>query len=125
MNAEELQKVANEFYPWDMRVKEVECRYFSDEVMITYDDSEGSLVSYKFTGCYKTQFNHVIEYDKGRPVKDMTIPQVPYFLQDVKISEKIEGSNRFLFCEINMFPLYIEILCKDAQIERTLIDSER
>ncbi len=34
-------------------------------------DSEGN-VTYKFNGCYKTIFEHRIEYEKEMPIKNLT-----------------------------------------------------
>lgn len=118
MTVSEIQRIIDEYDYWDMSVKVVECCHFADEVRIIYDDSEGGYVCYNFMGCYKTVFDHVKEYDKGKPIKDMTQSQMPYFLQDVKIDEITEGSNHLWICKINMFPLYLEIWCKDIKIER-------
>ncbi len=118
MTVSEMQRIIDEYDYWDMLVKEMECNHFADEVRIIYDDSEGGRVCYNFTGCYKTIFDHVKEYTKDMPIKDMTQSQMPYFMQDVKINETREGDNRLWICKINMFPLYLEICCKDIKIER-------
>lgn len=118
MSVAEIQRIIDEYDYWDMLVKVLECNYFADEVRIIYDDSEGGDVCYNFNGCYKTVFDHVKDYDKSKPVKDMVRSEVPYYLQDVMIDEISEGKNHLWICKINMFPLYLEIWCKDIKIDK-------
>lgn len=114
----EIQKIIDEYDYWDSRVTSVECNHFADEVHVTYDDEDGNLICYNFIGCYKSVFDHIKEYDKGTSVKDMTKSKIPYFLQDVKVSERGETNTHFFVCEINMFPMYLEIWCKDIKVTR-------
>lgn len=117
MNAKEIQESINNLHYWDARVKELSCNYFADEVILVYEDSDGD-VRYSFLGCYKENFEHWLTYEKIMPSKQLTLSQIPYFLQNVTVTEvKHEGID-FYFCKINMHPLYIEILCKDIIIER-------
>ncbi len=116
MRANKIQEIIDEYYYWDIRVSSLECNYFADEVTLTYDDMEGNDVIYLFKGCYKSNFEHTKNYDKLKAVKDMEETQIPYFMQDVKIGEVEEEENQFLTCSINMFPLHLEIWCKDIQV---------
>jgi hypothetical protein len=118
MPVEEIQKLIDEYYYWDMRIVRLECNYFADDIELVYDDSEGFYVIYRFNGCYRSNFDHVKNYDKFCPVREMSIAQLSYFLQDVKIGEIEENGVHFYTCKINMFPLYLEIWCKDIQIVR-------
>jgi len=117
MSAKEIQELVNSLHYWDARVTHLSCNYFADEIELIYED-EGSGVVYKFIGCYKSVFDHVKGYDKFCPVKEMSRPQIPYFLQDVKFGEIIEQEISFYTCKINMFPLYLEIWCKDIEITK-------
>lgn len=118
MTVSEIQRKIDEYDYFDSRVKAVECNYFADEVHVIYEAEDGTSICYYFFGCYKSIFDHVKEYDKGVPVKNMTISQIPYFIQDVKIDEIVMGDNHFWICKINMFPLNLEIWCKDIRIEK-------
>ena len=118
MSVKEIQALIDEYYYWDMRVLRLNCNYFADEIELIYDDCEGSYVIYKFLGCYESHFDHVKTYDKLRPAKEMTIPQIPYSLQDVKVGEKTVEGIGFYTCNINMFPLEVEIWCKDIKITK-------
>jgi hypothetical protein len=118
MKVNEIQALIDEYYYWDLRVKSLECNYFADEIKLIYDDSEGNDVTYNFIGCYKSVFDHVKNYDKFKPVQEMVIGQIPYFLQDVEVSEIVEEEIHFFTCKINMFPLYLDIWCKDIKILR-------
>ncbi|WP_346900358.1 hypothetical protein [Clostridium sp. UBA7503] len=112
-----LKKKMEEYYYWDSRVKSLECDYFADEVKLIYDAVECDVI-YRFTGCYSTEFNHEIAYKKDKPMKECTLGQIPYFIQDIKLSENIIEDKKYLSISINMFPMYIKILCEDIKIEQ-------
>lgn len=101
---------------WDMRVKKVECSNYADEVIIEFDDSEGSSVCFEFSGCFKSIFDHVKDYNKNKPTRELLITQLPYFMQDVNISEAFVDNNHLWIFKINMFPLFLEIWCKEIKI---------
>jgi hypothetical protein len=115
MFVKEIQKSVDSLHYWDARVTRLNCNYFADEVELLYED-EGTDIIYKFIGCYKSNFFHDKKYNKNCPVKEMRMQQIPYFLQDVKIGEKIEDGLRLYTCKINMYPLDLEIWCKDIKI---------
>lgn len=118
MTLYEMQRLIDKSDYWDMSVKVMECNHFADEVHITFDDSEGGSVCYDFIGCYKTVFDHVKNYAKIKPTRKLSQTQMPYFMQDVKLSEITVSDNHLWMCKINMFPLYLEIWCKDIKIEK-------
>jgi hypothetical protein len=118
MNFNEIQNIIDAYDYWDSAVKKLECSYFADEVVLMYDSDEEHCVTYNFFGCYKSIFDHVKGYDKRIPVKSMEQRQLPYFLQNVKISETELNETHFFVCRINMFPLELEIWCKDIQVTK-------
>ena len=110
-----MQELINKYNYWDARVKQLSCDYFADEITLTYENEE-SEIEYRFVSCYKSIFNHVKSYDKWQPIKNMSIPQIPYFLQEVTIGEVLEEGIYFYTCKINMFPLYLEVWSKDIKV---------
>lgn len=116
MSVNKIQALIDEYYYWDFPVTSLECNYFADEIKLVYDDEKGNDVAYHFLGCYKSTFDHVKNYDKLRPVSEMTSPQIPYFMQDVEVSEITEDERHFLVCKIDMFPLFVEIWCRDMSV---------
>jgi hypothetical protein len=119
MSVKEMQELVDSYHYWDARVLYFNCNHFADEVELGYKYGESVYINYSFLGCYKSVFDHVKGYDKLRPAKEMTLPQIPYFFQDVKIGETKEDGVYFYTCKINMFPLYLEIWCKDIQITKS------
>lgn len=117
MTLNEIQRLKDKTEYWDMLVKEVECNYFADEAHIIFDDSEGNMVNFEFFWCYKSAFNHVLGYAKSIPIKEMSHTQIPYYMQDVKVSEIVEEGNHLWVCKINMFPLHLEVWCKEIRIK--------
>jgi len=118
MNVKKIQKLIDDFYYWDAWAVSLDCNYFSDEVELVYEHDNNSNIVYKFTECYKSVFDHVKGYDKLRPVKDMSRPQIPYSMQEVEIGKTTEDGVKFYTCNINMFPLYLEIWCKDIEVTK-------
>lgn len=118
MNFENVQKLINNTDYWDSRVDGLECNYFSDEVKLTFNNGE-CFVTCKFKECYRVLFDHVKSYQKNMPVKEMSNIQIPYFLNEIIVEETFEEVNTFLKCKISMFPLNIEILCKDVIVLQT------
>lgn len=114
-NYNEIQKQIDNLKYWDSRVTKLECNYFADEVTLVYEDEE-NIVSYEFKGCYEVLFKHIKSYDKMKPASEMTIGQLPYFMQRVEILSEIINEIEFYKCKIEMFPLTLEILCKNIII---------
>lgn len=117
MSVKEIQTKIDNLHYWDARVIELNCNYFADEIELIYEDEEYEVI-YRFTECYSSHFNHVKDYNKLRAVKEMKQSQLPYFLQDVKVGEAIESGINFYTCKIEMFPLDVEIWCKNIQITK-------
>ncbi len=120
MSVQEMQSLVNSFHYWDARVSYLNCNYFADEIELAYKDDKLNVI-YKFLGCYKSIFDHVKNYNKFRPASEMTVSQVPYFLQNIIIGEITEQEITFYTCKINMFPLYLEIWFKDIKISSSRI----
>lgn len=115
MSFKDIQKLIDDTDYWDARVESLECNYFSDEITLTFKDSE-CLITYKFKECYRVVFDHIKTYPKGMPVKDMLYAQRPYFLSEVTVGERHDQGTDFLECKIKMFPLDVDIWCKDVAI---------
>ncbi|MFX3633580.1 MAG: hypothetical protein ACE3L7_24830 [Candidatus Pristimantibacillus sp.] len=114
MDVDKIQDEIDNLHYWDARVKKLSCEYFSDEVLLTYEDSEGD-VSYEFTSCFKVDFKHVVEY-KYKSSKELSVSQIPYFLQDVTVGTVETDTMSLYTCIINMDPLYVEIWCRDIAV---------
>jgi len=97
MELSKIKSLVDSSEYWDMRVKRVECSNYADEVIIEFEDSEGSSVFYEFSGCYKSVFDHVKDYIKTKPTREMSKTQLPYYMQDVSISEVCEEKSSMDF----------------------------
>lgn len=115
MNAQEILEEIDSMNYWDARVLKLSCDYFADEVTLTYEEITGN-VSYNFTGCYRVNFMHNINYNKPFPSKQLSLSQIPYFLQDVNITDYEQENTKLFKCIINMEPMIIEILCKEIKV---------
>jgi hypothetical protein len=117
LDSNEIQTVINDLFYWDARVLEITCDYFADEVKLVYEDEDGN-ICYEFTKCYKTIFDHCITYEKETPSKQLSRAQIPYFLQNVTVEEEQCNNSTFYTCKIEMFPLNLEIICRDISVKR-------
>ncbi len=123
MTVKEIQSLVDSYNYWDTRVTKLNCDYFADEIELVYNDEDLNII-YKFSGCYKSFFDHVKIYDKICPVSNMKTGQIPYFLQNITIGEKSEQGIDFYTCKIEMFPLEVEIWCKDIKIISEKVESK-
>lgn len=108
----------DEFSYWDARVLEVTCSYLADEVKIVYEDEENGNVLYRFLECYDVNFHHGVFYKKVKAYKDLSLSEIPYFLQDVVVEEIGSQENKLYHCKINMWPMSVEVTCKEIIIGR-------
>lgn len=115
MDFKDVQKVIDKTDYWDSRVNVLECNYFSDEVKLVFKNDD-CLVTYNFKECYRVVFDHLKSYKKDIPIKEMSYAQIPYFLTEIIIDEICEQEDVFLTCKLCMFPLNVEIWCKDVTI---------
>jgi len=108
-------KIEDKHY-WDARVLEMNTCFFGDEVTITFEGTDYN-VKLSFTGCSQFSFVTSVE-DRLQPLRDLTKSQIPYFIQDIKISKhKINDEKNLLKCHILMPPLRVEIVCTNIFID--------
>src|SRR5699024_472735 len=69
----------------DVRVLEMNTCFFGDDVTITFEGTDYN-VKLSFTGCSQFSFVTSVE-DRLQPLRDLTKSQIPYFIQDIKISK--------------------------------------
>ncbi|SDX18538.1 hypothetical protein [Paenibacillus sp. PDC88] len=112
MEAEQLLKKIEESHYWDARVKGLSTSFFGDELDLIYEDDDREVVL-KFSNCYQIKYNHALNYDKEKPVRELTRNQLPYFLQNIELQDCIYNGIKYFKCKISMPPLDLEILSKD------------
>lgn len=112
---EELkEKIKNSYY-WDARVKSLECNYFGDEVKLVYEDDNKDII-YHFEECYNVKIKHALECLKDKPSKELTTTQIPYFMQDVELTEIVFDGKKYMEFNINMHPIELKIVCNKFNI---------
>ena len=114
---DEIKKEIEDSYYWDAWVKALDCKYWGDEVTLVFDDDDAD-ITYHFTECYRVEIAHDPQYPKDIPSKNLTLPQVPYFLQDVEVEEIEMDKTKYLRFRINMFPINLLVMCKKFSISR-------
>jgi len=117
MSILDIQKLINKYPYVDARAKKLECNYFSDEVTLVYENSDDVDICCKFSGCYKTVFDHN-KFDKLGAVKNMNYGQMPYFMFDINITDILVEKEHFYICKIDMGLLEVEIWCKNIIVNR-------
>lgn len=111
----ELTKQIEDSYYWDARVRILECNYFGDEVKLVFKDREKDIV-YRFEECYKVSIEHLLDYLKTKSSKDLEYAQIPYFMQDVELTEILVDDEKYLKFKIDMYPIKLNIVCKKFSI---------
>lgn len=117
LKAKHIQSEIEAMHYWDARVLQMDTSFFGDELTIMFEDTDYN-VNLLFTGCSKFSFITSVE-DRLKPLKELTKPQIPYFIQDIEISElDIEGGKTLLKCNIFMPPLKVEVVCTKIFIDK-------
>jgi len=116
MLAQNIQNKINEINYWDARVLKFEFSYFGDEIFIVFEDTDFN-VKLQFNGCSKFSFVTSAD-DRVKPIRDLTRSQIPYFLQDIEVTDVVIGEQNLINCRILMPPLKTEILCSCITIEK-------
>ncbi len=106
---EQLIKKIQDSYYWDARVKVLDCNYFGDEVKLVFEDDETN-ITYHFEECYKVKIEHAVECPKDRASRELTLTQIPYFMQDVELKETEIGERKYMEFKINMHPIELSIM---------------
>ena len=113
INRQEIIEKVNKLYYWDARVLHLSCQYFGDEVVLVYEDTEDRNIEITFCKCFNVRFSHDLVYKKDIPYCSLSIPQIPFFLQNIDV-EFIDDKINFSICA---WPLEIEILCSDIKVK--------
>lgn len=111
----ELIEQIEDSYYWDARVKSLECNYWGDEVKLVFEDSKKDII-YQFGECYKVSIEHLLDYHKTKPSKYLEYAQIPYFMQDVELTEISVDDRKYLKFKINMYPIELHIVCNKFSI---------
>ncbi|WP_044640135.1 hypothetical protein [Risungbinella massiliensis] len=115
MKAQQIQREIEDMHYWDARVLQLDSNFFGDEITIVFEDTDYN-VKLSFTGCSKFSFVTSAD-DRMKPLKELTKAQIPYFIQDVEVSEiQIDGQD-LLKCKILMSPLHVEVVCNTIAVD--------
>lgn len=112
---EMLRKQIEDSDYWDARVKALDCNYFCDEVKLVFE-GDGDDVAFLFEECYEIKIEHLLEYPKEFPYRELKTAQIPYFMQDVKLNEMTVNQKTYLKFIINLFPITLSIVCAKFRI---------
>lgn len=91
--------------------------FFGDEIIIIFEDTDYN-VKLSFTGCSRYSFITSVE-DRLKPIRELTKPQIPYFIQDIEVNDlKTSDEESLLQCHVFMPPLNVEIVCTNILIDK-------
>lgn len=117
MKAKQIQSEIEAIHYWDARVLQMDTNFFGDEITIMFEDTDYH-VKLLFTGCSKFLFITSVE-DRLKPLKELTKPQIPYFIQNIEINEvEFEDKENLLKCNILMPPLNVEVIFTGIFIDK-------
>ena len=117
MNYEEIQSYIKLNLYLDARIKVLNCEYFGNEVVLIHEYKNGKDVKLNFLECCEITMQHDKHFEKAIEMKNATYAQIPYFIQNIKMSEREE--ELYYIC-IDAYPLDLEIVCK--KVVMTLIN---
>ncbi|MBO2946011.1 hypothetical protein JJQ72_18695 [Paenibacillus sp. F411] len=116
MKAEKILSQIESMHYWDARVLRFDSSYFGDEITLVFEDTEFN-VKLSFIGCSSFSFVTNVD-DRIKPLRELTRPQIPYFLQDIEVTDVQRDGHSLLNCKILIPPLNSEILCTSISIKK-------
>ncbi|AIF51845.1 hypothetical protein [Pelosinus sp. UFO1] len=116
MKARQIQEEIERLHYWDARVLQITAEYFGDEVTIIFQDADNN-IKLLFSGCSKVNFTTDVS-DRKKPLRKLTIPQIPYFIQDIEVVDCIIDEFEVLNCKILMPPMSVEVSCNQIIISK-------
>jgi hypothetical protein len=116
LKAQQIQVQLENLHYWDARVLKLEPTNFLDDVTLVFEDSEGN-VEILFSGCSKVLFTTSVE-DREKPLREMKLSQIPYFIQYIEISDFSQDDRELLNCKVIAPPINVEVLCNSITVNR-------
>lgn len=117
MNAKKIQDEIERNWYWDVRVENMEVLHYFDEVVVEYFDVN-DIIAIRFEGCYEVHFQQEPCYEKEKAMKECKQNEIPYYMQDVSVGEVEREGILFYKIIMNIWPMYLTILCKDVRVSR-------
>lgn len=82
-----------------------------------FEDTPDRNIKLLFTSCSRFLFQTSVD-DRLKPIRELTRPQIHYFMENVEISDILIDGENLLKCNVSMPPLNVEIVCSHVAIER-------
>lgn len=133
MNVKELQEQIDNTEYWDMKILDVQFKYFGDEIYIYIEDDELTSWKISFLTCskmkYETDANWIAQKKIGGNkfidvsfrgelrVRDMKWSHLGYFGQDITISQNEEHEG-FINVKMDLTLMLLELSCKEIIVEK-------
>ena len=118
--ADEVQKQLEGLSYWDSRIICLEAKWFFNEVFCLWDNEDGCCIQIMFDGCYHIDFQHDVKYNKEALQINIYNGLSFYFIQDIRVEPVIIEENHFYKFHLVAWPLELEILCKNIQIQKIM-----
>jgi len=116
LKAKQIQEQIESLHYWDARVLQLNAEYFGDEVTIIFQDT-GNNVKLLFSGCSKVNIDTNVN-DRKKPLRELAIPQIHYFIQDIEVEDLITDGCNLLTCKVSMPPLSMEVCCTSITVSK-------
>jgi hypothetical protein len=117
---QKLNELAEKYYYWDIDITKMEIKNLGKVFQFRYSDKDENgkycEIIYSFIDCYKIDFENDIMYDR---LYDNNNPK--YYMQDIKFEEIEHENTMFLKFTMNAYPLNLEILCRNIEINKVFL----
>lgn len=115
MNIEaKQQEIENTEYQ-DMRIWDIQTRYFGDEVIIFVENNDKTCWEIVFSSCYTVNYQTDANMRRIDKVESMRGGQLGYYGQDMLL-EPYSEDNDFVRCVIDLSIMTMEIVCKNIEV---------
>ena len=108
------QEIENTEYQ-DMRIWDIQTRYFGDEVVIFVENNDKTCWEIIFSSCYTVSYQTDANTRRIDKVESMRGGQLGYYGQDISLESYSEDEN-FVKCVIDLSILTMEIVCQNIEV---------
>ena len=115
MNKELLQNEIDKTEYWDVRILDIQTKYYGDEVCVYIENDVEKCWEIKFTSCVNVSYETDANCRSIDNVKNMRNGQLGYFGQKIFINDYNNGTD-LMAVQMDFSIMTMNILCKNIEV---------
>ena len=121
MKIDKIQADIDETDYWDSQLLDFTIRYCGDEAEIIFENNDNMVYVITFFYCKNVEYTtDASNRWNNLKVREMNRLQMPYYVQDISVLEDMNEC--FFEFQLNIYPIYIRIVCKNIKIDKKIYE---